>query len=459
MAMTKDEIWSILEDLGVSEQTLQIVTDINGYSEDTLYAILYAFTGYRNFSQMKNDPAYADIVADIDDIEACGSIAASTYNRHTPDSVYLYIFKHGIGPGTMPSDVNIVKVKDLPNYYTAVWLDRFLTTDEMKQYDIPFETDINYYLDRIGYCQKDGDVVPCDDVEACDKVTASSTRQPKIPDGWDIVPEGDFDDGRWGCIAKEMPNNSGYYWIDAGEDDRDKLYYTISYAYRTPEGPVGDIIETGKTYYRLSDALKEVDRRITGEFDDVEACDKVTAAKTIRWSQLSGSDQIAVEYAISYLDSNYGGIENVSDDDYLLDAARYGCNIASEGNAEPEYENEDFYMDEPDFDKVFNYLKSKSSCRDITCATDIDDDDEDKIYWVQAYLSKPHKGMIEDFTTNDWDAALDKLVEYANKGYYIAFDNLASGEGYYYDSDEVLEAIDFGDIYTLRRLESLYEGR
>lgn len=87
---------------------------------------------------------------------------------------YLYIFKHGVGPGTIPNDVKVVKWKDLPNYYTAVWLDRWLDNDELKQYDIPSETEINKYLDRIGYCKKDGDVVPCDDVEACDDIKATT---------------------------------------------------------------------------------------------------------------------------------------------------------------------------------------------------------------------------------------------------------------------------------------------
>ena len=59
-------------------------------------------------------------------------------DRYTPNGGYLYIFKHGIGPGTIPSDVSVVKTKDLPNYYTAVWLDRFLTADELKKYDISF---------------------------------------------------------------------------------------------------------------------------------------------------------------------------------------------------------------------------------------------------------------------------------------------------------------------------------
>lgn len=50
--MTKDKMWDRLEELGVSEQTLQIVTDINGYSEETMCDILYAHTGYRNFDQI-----------------------------------------------------------------------------------------------------------------------------------------------------------------------------------------------------------------------------------------------------------------------------------------------------------------------------------------------------------------------------------------------------------------------
>ena len=51
---TIDEMWEELENLGVCEQTLQIVTDINGYSEETLLDILYAQTGYRNFDQLED---------------------------------------------------------------------------------------------------------------------------------------------------------------------------------------------------------------------------------------------------------------------------------------------------------------------------------------------------------------------------------------------------------------------
>lgn len=38
-----------------SEDTLQVVTSINGYSLDTLESVLYATAGYRKFSQMEEE--------------------------------------------------------------------------------------------------------------------------------------------------------------------------------------------------------------------------------------------------------------------------------------------------------------------------------------------------------------------------------------------------------------------
>ena len=51
--MTKTEMWDKLTEMGVSFETLQTVTDINGYSEETLCDILYSIFGYRNFEQLK----------------------------------------------------------------------------------------------------------------------------------------------------------------------------------------------------------------------------------------------------------------------------------------------------------------------------------------------------------------------------------------------------------------------
>ena len=54
--MTLDQMWEYLMDAcGVSEETLQVVTDINGYNEQSMLDILYSRTGYRNFEQHKQD--------------------------------------------------------------------------------------------------------------------------------------------------------------------------------------------------------------------------------------------------------------------------------------------------------------------------------------------------------------------------------------------------------------------
>lgn len=58
---------------------------------------------------------------------------------------YRYILKHGLGPGTIPKDVNILKSESLPNYRTRVWLDRVLSPEELEYFDIPSETELDRY--------------------------------------------------------------------------------------------------------------------------------------------------------------------------------------------------------------------------------------------------------------------------------------------------------------------------
>lgn len=68
--------------------------------------------------------------------------------------------------------------------------------------------------------------------------------------------------------------------------------------------------------------------------------------KSTTWNDLSPSEQTAAEYARQQYEMGYD-----------LDEAVYsGCNQVAWGNAEPEYEDEDFYMDEPDEQKVLQYL-------------------------------------------------------------------------------------------------------
>lgn len=63
---------------------------------------------------------------------------------------YLYLTKHGIGPGTLPKGVKLLDSKDLSNELTAIWLDRFLTTEELEDYDIYPETGIDDVLTKYG---------------------------------------------------------------------------------------------------------------------------------------------------------------------------------------------------------------------------------------------------------------------------------------------------------------------
>lgn len=53
-----DEFWDKLVSLGVSEETLETVTCLNGYSLETLQSILYVRFGYRLFAQLSESETF-----------------------------------------------------------------------------------------------------------------------------------------------------------------------------------------------------------------------------------------------------------------------------------------------------------------------------------------------------------------------------------------------------------------
>lgn len=53
--MNTEQMWDALLEMGVSEDTLQIVTSGWGYSRDTLETVLYVHTGYRTFEQASGE--------------------------------------------------------------------------------------------------------------------------------------------------------------------------------------------------------------------------------------------------------------------------------------------------------------------------------------------------------------------------------------------------------------------
>lgn len=49
---------------------------------------------------------------------------------------FWYYTKHGLGPGTVPRDVEILDIKEDDNWGTYIKLDKVLTTDELEYYDL-----------------------------------------------------------------------------------------------------------------------------------------------------------------------------------------------------------------------------------------------------------------------------------------------------------------------------------
>jgi hypothetical protein len=52
----ENEIYAYIIDNGIaSEEALDLITNINGYSVDTLNDVIYALTGYRSMEQLEGE--------------------------------------------------------------------------------------------------------------------------------------------------------------------------------------------------------------------------------------------------------------------------------------------------------------------------------------------------------------------------------------------------------------------
>jgi len=67
--LNTEEMWDLLENYCCSEETIRVVTSINGYSEETMLNILYATTGLRSFEQLADEYGLIEEEYDDDDYE------------------------------------------------------------------------------------------------------------------------------------------------------------------------------------------------------------------------------------------------------------------------------------------------------------------------------------------------------------------------------------------------------
>ena len=317
---------------------------------------------------------------------------------------YLYIFKHGVGPGTIPYDVEVIKYKDLPNYYTAVWLDRFLTTSELREYDIPSETRINTILDRIGYCQKNGDVVPCDVIKASDEIEDTWSIEDETPYGFDksncanwgtdewafyIASQLDFPEDDYYAIFDDLENLRGDEWLADAEE-------------ATQDDP--EMFECFKRFVNLDE-------------EDVEACDNITASE-ICYRDRDNDDRIVA-----------------------LDVGMSDDEVAEMLAAHPSY-----YRSTLEIEGCDNITSSTYDYTQLALP--------DYKYSVEGYYDSNFQGLVDSYTGDDFSEALEAAHNFVCDGDFIIIKNEQTGRTRSYSTDDWFNAIDMGeypaDVYSIQ---------
>lgn len=101
---------------------------------------------------------------------------------YTEADGYWYLSRHGVGPGCWPKDAKMMEYKEHPTnaYKCYVKLDRMLTTQELKDYDLKEEmpSDVEGSSERVPKvkgCPVKGSISPADD-DYTERITTALTR-------------------------------------------------------------------------------------------------------------------------------------------------------------------------------------------------------------------------------------------------------------------------------------------
>lgn len=389
------------EDWGTPETDITKV-DIEDLYNTFLQELDYEYRDFPGDFYVGGDyrlPDFEIFVGEVaeENVVSTTKIKASRYDNvpgyKAPTGGYLYIFKHGIGPGTMPDDVHIVRVKDLPNGYTAVWLSDFLTTDELKKYDIPAETEINRYLNRIGYCQKKGDVVPCtadpygfdDVIGSCDKkpVEAATASEP------------DFD------IT---------ILVDQFFTEVQELVEYFRYHNKNLNRRQDELIEN------LSDALDS--RSTTAAREAIENLNYNTKGM-YKVQEYYVTDLYA---ELCYADGKYSGLGRNYADDAINGSTKYTADMCSVGASDDGYAQ----LAEGDDADTEEYIENGK-------------------YYVAGYLQSSYRGLMEDMYSDDFEEILTNAADMAGQGLYVEITNRADGRSERYTPEDFEEAASNGE--------------
>lgn len=127
----------------------QLENDVNNYYDDSseindiweMYLKLKEFYTDEgidfNIKYFEEDP-FAPTAEDWDDINHWynDDPREEWEKKSKLENNYRYISTHGVGPGTLPKDVQLIKSEDVGSGRVALYLSRPLSDEELKKYDI-----------------------------------------------------------------------------------------------------------------------------------------------------------------------------------------------------------------------------------------------------------------------------------------------------------------------------------
>ena len=217
------------------------VTDFINYIRDDIYDMLDAC----------DDEVQADRIREA--IESSTKVSKSSVTASVDTGLqYWYLTKHGLGPGMLPNDVHVIDAID-DGWDTYVLIDKMLTTDELKYYDLK-------------------EKCPPEELMACSITSAECTKVDEDKDSIHYVVASD-DDPDW------MTDDEKAFFKEAEEEEieEEKPDWIVDYDLKYLDEPGAWEKEEKKRIAReLDDEADYYDRMYgEGDYEDIEGAEEV----------------------------------------------------------------------------------------------------------------------------------------------------------------------------------------
>lgn len=217
-----------------------------------------------------------------------------------------------------------------------------------------------------------------------------------------------------GGYVKLINNNNSYQIVESADSatyssDKDEMKSQLIKLAKQENRPLkaGKIVDLNEIKAEEEEGLKNKDIEIAGNKPSEISSNGSISESKIKLESLNGTEEMAADDALYEIRRN-----KIIDIDKIKEIVSSACHKYNEGNAEPEYEDEEFYEEEADVNTVLNYVLKNLGLNESLEIKINDDKENNEEYGIKqaSKLINDALKIIKDLQEKETDGTIKTIL-------------------------------------------------